>query len=237
MAMKPTLAIGDVHGHFDRISLLLEQEGIINANGERIRSDCEVIQLGDLGHFGKGGSPTGDMLCYEYADKWFDGMCWGNHDRPLLDDSSVFAGYERPDRYVYDCIDTLMRKNKVRMAWAKNGFLLTHAGLHKALPPKSANVSEDAEDIAKWIRETPECWHAISSLRGGRHPYGGVLWRDAREKLNGIVPQVFGHSARDKVRQYQTQAGTSYCVDVGSPTNGRLAGIWLPECRIVEVKV
>lgn len=231
LPMKPTFVIGDVHGHFDRISLLLEQEGIIDADGNRIRYDCEVIQLGDLGHFGKGGSPTGDMLCYENADEWFDGLCWGNHDRPVVQEKNVFQGYEHPGYITTRFIKKLMEKNKIRMAWAKNGYLLTHAGLHADI----AKGMSDPEQIAKWINNTPESWYPIGSLRGGNDPHGGVLWRDAREKLNESIPQVFGHTKNHEVRQYYTKSGTSYCIDVGSPTNGRLAGIWLPDRQVVEI--
>jgi hypothetical protein len=240
-----TLVIGDVHGHFDRISLLLEREGIIDPNGNRIRNDCKVIQLGDLGHFGKDGSPTGDMLCYEYADEWFDGICWGNHDRPTIDGGSVFAGYVPPVRATENYIRTLMSKNKIRMAWAANGYVLTHAGLHTHFTSRAASPADriprdirmNPRKVARWVNENRTYWHYISTIRGGKHPFGGPLWRDACESLNNYFPQVFGHSARDKVRKYHKAAGTSYCVDIGSSTNGRLAGIWLPEQKVVEVKV
>ncbi len=237
--------IGDVHGHYDRLSALLQQEGIIDAKEKRINRDVRVIQLGDLGHFGDGGSPTGDMLCYEAADDWFDGMCWGNHDRPLVDGGSVFAGYKNPGRLVEDYVRILMEKGKIRMAWAANGYVLTHAGLHTHFTSRAAKPEDripreilaSPRKIADWVNENRSSWHYISRHRGGRHPFGGVLWRDARESLNNNFRQVFGHSRGEKVRHYHKAAGTSYCVDVGTTTNGRLAGIWLPEQKIVEVKV
>ena len=79
---------------------------------------------------------------------------------------------------------------------------------------------------------------AISYTRGGRSSHGGILWRDCSESLYKPIRQVFGHSAKDKVRTYQASGkGDSFCVDVGTQFNGRLAAIWLPEERVVEVKL
>lgn len=226
---KATLVIGDVHGHFDRLHALLEQEGIIDAKGKRINFDVNVIQLGDLGHFGDGGSPTGDKLCYLFANDWFDGVCWGNHDRPNVDGGSVFNGYQRPSEDTLHSMKELYLNGKLRFAFAANGYLLTHAGLH----PVFKDCPADPEKAAEWVNTNPHCWHPIGRRRNGRHEYGGVLWRDASEKLRKDIPQVFGHSRGPEVREYN---GNSYCVDVGTPGNGRLAAIWLPSCRVAEVE-
>jgi hypothetical protein len=56
MSEKPTLVIGDVHGHLDRLTALLEQEEVIARNDsdgyDRVNHDVRVVQVGDLGHFG-----------------------------------------------------------------------------------------------------------------------------------------------------------------------------------------
>ena len=63
-------------------------------------------------------------------------------------------------------------------------------------------------------------------------PAGGILWRDAeREDLWVGVPQIFGHTRGD-IRMYGNR---SVCVDVGSHNDGNLAGIWLPERKVVAV--
>lgn len=119
---KPTLVIGDTHGHLDRLEALLKQEGIIarclrcDGTGD-IQADnldpspgfcsaCEgdgitrtlkpatVVHLGDVGHFGYTSSPTGDMLTYKYARKWCDIVLWGNHDRAVIDAFHRFNGYD-----------------------------------------------------------------------------------------------------------------------------------------------
>jgi hypothetical protein len=101
---------------------------------------------------------------------------------------------------------------------------------------------------------------AISRTRGGPSNYGGILWRDISEALFDGYPQVFGHSADREhqvryvgprfhtrsLKDYQTwalankvEAPMSYCVDVGGkgdrPGDNCLAGVWLPEGRVVRV--
>lgn len=273
---KPVLAIGDCHGHLDRLEALLLQEGIIgpcslcegsgdlgvnssmsfcpacDGNGTaRLNHDVVVVQLGDLGHFGVTGSPTGDDMIYQYADKWIDVFLWGNHDRAVLHSSHAFSGYLRPLPQTIHRMRLLMHEGRYKLAYAAHGFLLTHAGLHKQF--KYNNVFEllkiDPAAMAFWLNEEDSreddqqpmefmaIRDAIGRHRGGASPFGGILWRDASESLFQGYRQIFGHSAKDKVRKYQTPRGYSYCIDVGQANNGRLAAIWLPEERIVEVKV
>src|SRR5271165_5087096 len=92
---KKTLAIGDVHGHLDRLETLLLQEGIIDVDGTRINDDVEVVQLGDLGHFGSQ-TKGEDKLTWETAPSWLDVILWGNHDRAVIERKHVFGGYATP---------------------------------------------------------------------------------------------------------------------------------------------
>ncbi len=215
--MKPTLIIGDVHGHFDRLSALLTQEGIIepmdNGDCRRINHDVEVVQLGDLGHFGKGGSPTGDLLCYLEGQRWLDVILWGNHDRAVVDSTHMFTGYTKPRIETYHLLKTLRAEGKLKLAHEAHGWVLTHAGLSSQF--KNQNVPEryktDAAEFVQWInwqdklsfkghfeavdREFIAVRDAISPYRGGRSRVGGILWRDIREGLHMKFPQVFGHTA------------------------------------------
>lgn len=285
---KSVLVIGDIHGHYDRFEALLKQEGIIGecppcegtgddalkggfcevcgGNGiSRLNHDVEVIQLGDLGHFGSErdihghkipGSPTGDLLCYEAAWRgYIDRMLWGNHDRALVDEHHMFGGFIPPPRATAEFLWKMQDENRITMAWSAHDWLLTHAGLHIQFKYQNVDteVKEDPAEFAKWMnaldqqylnggreRELNPVRDAISKQRNGRAPFGGILWRDAREKLYPQFKQVFGHTAGDKVRRFGNRVGLggwSYCIDVGQPKNGRLAGIWLPEERIVEVNL
>ncbi len=258
--MKPTLVIGDVHGHYDRLESLLVQEGILGEpNGEfhrpRVNFDVEVIQLGDLGHFASNGSRTGDQFVYEAVrdQGWLDYVLWGNHDRYVVDSHHNYTNCEKPSdttrRAMLDVAD------RMRFAMCRHGFLLTHAGLAKAFRYQGVPGLDkwDVSAVAEWLNTVPASLPTtdpnrgiidnVSVYRGGRAKVGGILWRDIKESLHPI-PQVFGHSVRNRPTAYWTKdlhtgekkMVKSYCVDVGRPDNGYLAGIWLPEQRIVEFK-
>jgi hypothetical protein len=219
----------------------------------RLHNDAIVVHLGDLGHFGSSGSPTADELCWKYAKHWIDIQLWGNHDRSVIDSWHEFAGYQRPGPAIKHMMQQRVDDGTLLLAYEAHGFLLTHAGLHAAFKHQNVpeNLKTDPAAFAAWINEMSG-WgfdptaidiegaaicNAISGRRGGSSPFGGILWRDAGESLYPDFRQVFGHTAKPKVRQYQTKSGISYCVDIGDKNNGRLAAIHLPEERVVEVNL
>jgi hypothetical protein len=127
------------------------------------------------------------------------------------------------------------------------------------------SVKRDPVEFAYWINAVePQSYtgtpdqlavrDAIAIKRGGHAHAGGILWRDIEEKLYPEFRQVFGHSAdhKDRAVRYCNQwsytrnpcasisyDNLSYCIDVGGPDEWPgakcLAGIWLPEERIVRV--
>lgn len=237
----PVLVIGDCHGHLDRLKALLEQEGC----AERSQA-YKTVQVGDLGHFGN--SQAKDAAIYDYAREHIDIVLWGNHDRAALWPGHAFNGYEPPFAETKDAMKQLMHQGRYRLAYAAHDFLLTHAGLHAAFRHQHVDpaIKNYVHNFVAWVRrcdeeqDPPESFKgvrdAISVTRGGYSRAGGILWRDASEKLYDSFRQVFGHSSKNDVRKYHAMDGWSYCVDIGTPTNGRLAGIWLPEERVVEVR-
>jgi hypothetical protein len=258
-----TFVIGDVHGHFLRLKTLLTQEGLMDEDECRLRPEVRVIQLGDLGHFGmergtgkmQVKSPTEDKLCYwMLVHGRIDQVLWGNHDRAVISDYHAFGGYVPPSYEMYDIMDRLHEEGKIALAAEAHGFLLTHAGLHKQFKhnkvpdewkqdPAAFAAAINAWDLELDPEPTPEnvalmaTRDAISVYRGGRATAGGILWRDASESLHDGYRQIFGHTAKDKVRKYHTAKGQSYCIDVGTQTNGNLVGMWLPSETIAEVHV
>ena len=183
---KPTLVVGDVHGHFDRLEALLLQEGILGPcpdcdgfgtlpTGEvnpgdagevdcdeckgdgqrRINHDVEVVQLGDLGHFGQDASPTGDLMCWQYADRWFDVVLWGNHDRAVVDSHHAFSGYLSPGPEIKHYMFGLYAVDKLKLAHVAHDFLITHAGLQAGWKQQKG-IEFDRDDphaFAEWINE------------------------------------------------------------------------------------
>jgi hypothetical protein len=300
----PTLVIGDVHGNLDRLEALLKQEGLLDRcewcdgsgdswTGEnefcafcdgdgwrRTDKPAEVVLLGDVGHFGHGGSPTGDMLTWRFASRWADVILWGNHDRAAYDTRHIFTGYESPAIETRHVIASARAEGKVRLAHVAHNFLLTHAGLSAAFQWQQVDdeaIKSDPVKFAAWINtaEDPD-WpldfiehatadhrskiavrDAIGRRRGGMSPHSGILWRDITEGLYEPFRQVFGHSAdpehqirychdklqtRDKGHFFRASKGrpASYCVDIGGkgtrPGDKCLAGIWLPDERIVTIR-
>lgn len=294
MSEKPTLVIGDVHGHLDRLEALLKQEGIIDrceCDGEhdcqicdgdgitRVNYDVEVVLLGDVGHFGHDGSPTGDFLTWRAADRWADVILWGNHDRAVVDPSHQFNGYLSPAKETEHLMLTLVHEKRLKLAHASHGFLLTHAGLHFVWERQAVDIvrKDDPYDVATWFNVNDESWFsnqvtafdeialkyrdAVGPVRGRGGNAGGILWRDISEKLYTWEPdhperfrQIFGHSADYKEHQVRyvgrstytrkldpRDENPSYCIDVGGkgdkPGDKTLAGIWLPDERIVQVQL
>lgn len=242
MSEKPTFCIADVHGHYDRLQELLIEAGILDIYGKRSNWDVRVVQLGDLGHFGAHGEgPTADMFCYEavYRDKWIDTVLWGNHDRGVYDKAHEFTGFTLPRPEVIHMMHLMMGNGTLQAATTAHGWLLTHAGVHSGF---SRDLPTDVEAAAKVLNEKAETedYEAIIdavSPQRTKHPiepWGGILWRDHSEFLGRRWPQLFGHTKDQNVRGEKDRY---WCIDVGTPDNGRLAGIWLPSQKIVEINL
>jgi hypothetical protein len=222
--MKRTFVIGDVHGHVDRLQDLLTKAGIVPGD--------DIVQLGDLGHFGL--DETQDEECYLLAQALGIHVLWGNHDFACVAPQiHGFRGFRPPS----DRMLAVMAQVPMAFALARHGFLLTHAGLHpKFLVPGQRMVEEIAERLNNTLTVvTSHAVNAIGVARGGSNPEGGILWRDDREAL-ARINQVFGHS-RGLVRRSLLEDGTDrWCIDVadkGDP--GNLAGLWLPDLKLVAV--
>jgi hypothetical protein len=222
-----TFVIGDVHGHYDRLVNLIARAGAA-------AKDVQIVQLGDLGHFGAD-TQDGDRRCYELAQAGKFIVLWGNHDRAVVDPvHHKFRGYVPPGPQMQDLIEGMVRPLN---AYAADGYLLTHAGLHPAWSAKPMLHSLSAEGWASLLNDMPydaSVLCDIGPVRGGSKRRGGIFWRDAREALYSGVQQVFGHT-RGMVREYPCGTGRSFCIDTGDKTNGSLVGMWLDTGKIVAV--
>lgn len=228
-----TFVIGDVHGAHILLQELLDRAGITPE--KIVNGEVEVVQLGDLGDY-RDRSEL-DKKAWDIAHKYRFTVLWGNHEAGIMwPGTHSFRGQRQPS------IGTMsaMYQQVLKFAIARDGFLLTHAGLspdwclsgEDGLP-----FWQDPAVMATLIERT--CTEpgivplrdAISPYRGGHDMSGGILWRDAREPL-AALPQVFGHS-RGLVRSYND--GQSFCLDVGCGKEGRLAGMWLDTLERVAV--
>lgn len=228
MNERRCFVIGDVHGHVDRLIALLEKAGIISsasAPGFSMDPDRpEIIQLGDLGHFGFE-TQDGDIACYHLAAEMGFTVLWGNHDYATKGDPYMgFRGYyPNTDRALRELIAAV----NPQFAAARHGHLLTHAGLHPLFYKPRAHAEEMA-DILNRSEELPAV-RDISWCRGGSESQGGILWRDDREDLAPLA-QVYGHT-----RGYVRAHGNSLCIDTGDRKGHSLTGLWLPEMKLVSV--
>ena len=227
-----TFVIGDVHGHHERLQLLLNKARIAwrrdampldMSTGEEV----EIVQLGDLIHAGRE-THIRDLITMELAIQYRMTLLWGNHDFAIMSpDLHGFRGYDPLYPEALEVFNAVTR----HYALSRHGYLLTHAGLHPAYLPDYVSGSKD---IANLIHDNSATGHPvvtdIGRLRGGWAEQGGVLWRDDREDLVD-VPQVYGHT-KGLIRVH---GGRRYCIDTGSPTNGSLVGMWLPSRKLVAV--
>lgn len=243
-------------------------QNCLKCHGEgwaRTDKEATVVQIGDLGHFGIDGSPTGDLLCYKYAwQGWIDIVLWGNHDRAMISKGTHdFKGFI-PNYEAGAFQADLCFANRMRTAYNAHGWLLTHAGLAAAFKYQSVSddLKEDIDLFVNWINDNDREYlqkeelagdsnvigivNAVSRHRGGSSNIGGILWRDSnKEKLYTKWPQVFGHTARRNhkpmIYPYAKSDLKAYNIDIGGkpskmePGANCLAGIWLPEERLVRV--
>jgi predicted phosphodiesterase len=239
---RKTFVFGDVHGHLERLKALYEAAGV--------ESSHYTISLGDLGHYGISQSKRADADTWAWAYEHVNRVIWGNHDYAVFHPQHLFGGYQEPFPETIDIIKRFITQQRMSLALDAHSFLLTHAGLHKSFMHQRVPdiVKQDPHHFVSWVSEcettrpVPDSLigvrDAISGYRGGGASAGGILWRDAREKLYPNFRQIFGHTAKDnKVRKYPGDHGMSYCIDIGTTTNGRLAGIWLPSEEVIDIKI
>lgn len=241
-----TFVVGDVHGHHDRLRALLFKAGAMTAD-ERLEPGVEVVQLGDLGNFSLD-TLHDDIETYTLARKLGITMLWGNHDRAAADPlHHAFRGFTTPPNRLY----ALLLAMQPKLALARNGYLLTHAGMSPVWARGWDEPMTADEVVARIYTTHGEYGQTMGGLidqigrrRGGVFSEGGLLWRDDDEPLWMGVPQVYGHTRGDirgRVQrlEFDEHGGEvpiwSLCIDVGGHTNGSLAGVWLDTMKIVAV--
>jgi len=213
--------IGDIHGHANRLAELLDRAGVLTEG-------AEIILLGDVGQYDNE-THERDLLTWQLVERLPNcTVLWGNHDYAnVKPDQHGFRGHDMAFPEVMEII----RRVKPVFALERHGFLLTHAGI---APRFGAPAGTAPEIVAATINQCEglPAIDDISYRRGGFATQGGILWRDETEPLYD-VPQVFGHSQGD-IRRFGTNR-QSWCIDVASKDNGELAGLWLPDMKIVAV--
>lgn len=181
-----TFVMGDIHGNYDLAYGLLTQVGVMvdDKRDPEIRS----IQIGDLID-GTIGSHRGDKMLLAEAHLLFDEIVMGNHEFSFLG-GPVFHGMSSSGP-ITDELIRLVDQDIIVPSTVVDRFLLTHAGL-----PAAIEV-EGVDEANRQIRDLAykgNLFHNVSRNRGGRDPWGGILWADLAEPKNPHISQIFGHT-------------------------------------------
>jgi hypothetical protein len=216
-----TFVIGDIHGHADRLAQLLDRS-------KAIAEGAEIVLLGDVGQY-SADTHEADLLTWQLVEKLPNcTVLWGNHDYANVKPKEHgFCSFDPAFPEVMEII----RRVKPVFAAERHGYLLTHAGLAQRFSAPAGTALELLAGVLNGCEGQPVV-DDISYRRGGFATQGGILWRDESEPLSD-VPQVFGHSRGD-IRRGGTNR-QSWCIDVASRENDELAGLWLPDLKVVAV--
>ncbi|MGB2578496.1 hypothetical protein AAIR98_000415 [Elusimicrobium simillimum] len=217
---KSTIIVGDVHGHYDELVLILRSAELIDAKLRWCGGASTLIQMGDL--IDKG--PQSDQV-YQLTDA-LQGQAAlaggevvriiGNHELELIMGNFVISelGRTAAQHYQEDLIKCVLN-GKFKAAYHKHGLLFTHAGVcGKLLNVFKMQLGALSEaKVATLINSifTNCVKHGfykhpifnISISRGGRDKYGGIFWEDLQDLYLSFprspLKQVVGHTMVDEV--------------------------------------
>lgn len=116
--------------------------------------------------------------------------------------------------------------DRLALARAEQGWLLSHAGFHPALleTPTVTNILEQSERaMTRARRGKADPLLGAGRDRGGDQAVGGALWMDwaTLVPLAGIS-QIVGHTPGDTTREKAGLDSRNICLDVG---NASVAGM------------
>lgn len=246
LSKKDVITIAFIHGDnqygYERAFALLKEEGFILEDSDeefRCREEVPLVHIGDNGDYYRN-TTLRDQKSWEVLHEFYDEMLIGNHEAAVLFGMEL-GGFWSPSHICKDIIHATFASGKLKFATSYDGFLITHAGVH---PNFEDDLPEDpvkaAEQLNELGRENPhaQIFAFIGAIRGGWQSYGGIFWRDADEALSEKWPQIFGHSRLPIPQTFNVNSeNVSYGIDVGYPDNGRIAGIYTHNCKIVEVNL
>lgn len=221
-----TFVVGDAHGRHRLVRRLLEEAGIVDGQGARIRErGVATVQTGDLIH-ATAETRLDDAAILRNANAWFDVCLVGNHEYPYLGGFG-FGGFCRLNE-----IDRLVYNVSWHPAVAIGGTLVTHAGVAELLGVRSSSASAAARELAEaWLADRQHPFFAACSpaRAGGKDFVGGILWKDWREQRSLEFSQVHGHTPQPDGPVFVGDREGVFCanLDVGA----RARGLWLSDRR------
>lgn len=161
---------------------------------------------------------------------------WGNHDLPYyLARYRIDPLLPKPPKGTVGMLSQFTWKKaeiieeelgvefwrKLEIATTADGFLLSHAGMHRQWLQDASPDATHRQLSRDWNRLMQDFkFHYEQDLfwlvepiiaRGGSSPVGGPLWLDWPREFQDIpgLPQIVGHSRGARMRQ----KGESFCID------------------------
>ena len=137
----------------------------------------------------------------------------GNHDLPYIDKRNFYSRSRYDSSNAWH-IEEMFRSHMSFFQLAHeeyingNRYLFTHAGLIPQWYSRNKNIiGELTIDNLNSLLNTPQGIGALceaSRYRGGRYPYGSIVWNDVHDFYEGVnkdLPwdfQIVGHSQQDE---------------------------------------
>ncbi len=244
--------IPDLHGELDMAAGLLQQEGILDSNWERIDNETVTGQMGDFLNCVVE-SVGNDNRCLDHSE-WFDILLVGNHEDPYFG-GPAFNGFWK-DPVLTHRLRLLESAGRYKMMVNCDGVLVSHAGITNELYNKywkydGNNPQKLADEINKLRSSDPnhEIFTAIGWDRGGWGRSGGILWADWSQYLASQLKQLVGHSVGEGVRlqsegkkhafgristyKKPTPNWEAICIDLGAGKHSdTIVGAWIEEGNV-----
>jgi hypothetical protein len=196
------IIVGDLHGFVEKAQMFLAY-----------KPEEEHIALGDyvdsFHEFQNRQIETLQLLLDSSAV-----LLWGNHDLHYLRTPPwLCTGFQHyKEAPLIDLIE--QNKNRFKAAYAVDGWLCTHAGVHvRVARPKRCRGNIDLlakklnADMEKFLNK-PETYQRLNYMapsppifnigqgRGGSSNFAGIFWYDFRRDLglDTSIKQIFGHT-------------------------------------------
>jgi hypothetical protein len=189
-----TLVVGDLHGKFEVAK-------------KALNTGLPVVFLGDyLDSWDRSFEDQFQTLAI-VLDAAREGKAvalMGNHELSYLDETMRCSGWDQLKQTELDIFHAYNMNQYLKPYHEVDGFLLSHAGVSKALLAYYGSLSLEGYLERGYFKE-------IGYRRGGRKPVGGLFWCDWAEfdPIEG-VKQIVGHT---RGRQIREKDG-NYCIDV-----------------------
>jgi hypothetical protein len=236
------VAIGDVHGEYEKFRGILLDAKLMDSSDNRIGGDTIFVQTGDMIDRGPKSIESVDLIrsLQEGAQKAGGRVVrlFGSHELMLLEGDHRYVNFEKPSELAGQFREEIVN-GKLRAAWTDGIRLFSHAGVRTKLrqwlengimeadnrqftPERLRRIADTAnqrlrEAVAEGSYQGPLFY--IDKSRGGSDPYGGLFWGDAENLIGSEqafeMSQVFGHTPTGKPALEVEYVGSLINIDCG----------------------